>query len=310
MIALPDLCCSRLEKILSLPAAETISFFIPKPRFAVHVNTLKASVPDVIAQFLSEKIKPETVSFCPDALLFSTDQREAVVTGPLAVSGRIYLQSLSSMLVGLVLDPQPGERVLDLCAAPGSKTTQIAAMMHNQGQILAVEAVKARFYRLKSVVSLLGSDIVTCRMADGRRLYDQGLFDRVLIDAPCSCEGRFNLADAKTCRYWSLRKIKEMQHKQKGLILNGSRMLKPGGTMVYSTCTFAPEENEAVIDWFLRKIGGQFSVVPITLPGINGYPCLTEWEGRQYDNQVYQCCRVRPDEHMEGFFIAKLIKNA
>ena len=104
---------------------------------------------------------------------------------------------------------------------------------------------------------------------DGRRLRaHDGLYDRILVDAPCSCEGRFIINEPKSFAYWSVRKIKEMSHKQKGLLLNASRLLGPGGILVYATCTFAPEENEEVVDWFLRKTDGRFELTPIRIDGV------------------------------------------
>ena len=114
---------------------------------------------------------------------------------------------------------------------------------------------------------------------DGRRFrVKEQLFDRILVDAPCSSEGRFKYDNPKSYAYWNLRKIKEMAHKQKGLLLNASRLLKPGGVLVYSTCTFAQEENEEVVDWFAKK---------------------------SQSMQFQSMQRIYPDGRMEGFFIAK-----
>ncbi len=127
----------------------------------------------------------------------------------------------------MVLDPRPGQRVLDLCAAPGSKTSQIAMHMNNQGLLKANEPVRQRLYRLKSVLQLTGAK-AQISSTDGRRLKEhEGLYDRILVDAPCSCEGRFIIDEPKSFAYWSVRKIKEMSHKQKGLLLNASRLLDP-----------------------------------------------------------------------------------
>lgn len=222
--------------------------------------------------------------------------------------GFLYRQSLSSMLPAIVLDPRPGERVLDLCAAPGSKTTQMAAMMDNTGEIVAVEAIRQRSYKLRAVIEQMGVANVAIMVIDGRRFKSEQLFDKILIDAPCSSEGRFHLDHPKTFAYWSPRKIKEMARKQRGLLLTASRLLKPGGTMVYSTCTFAPEENEGVVDWLLRKTEGTLEVEAMDLKGIPHYPCLGEWQGKVFDPRVQKCLRVLPEDGMGGFFIAKFVK--
>jgi 16S rRNA (cytosine1407-C5)-methyltransferase len=106
-----------------------------------------------------------------------------------------------------------------------------------------------------------------------------------------------------------VRKIKEMSHKQKGLLLNASRLLVPGGIMVYATCTLAPEENEEVADWFLRKTEGRFELTPIQIAGVETYPCLTQWQERSYDLRIRDAVRILPDERMEGFFIAKFTNS-
>jgi len=209
----------------------------------------------------------------------------------------------------LVLDPRGGENILDMCAAPGSKTTQMAALMQNQGTIVAIEAVRNRYYKLKAVTSLLGVENVIFKLMDGRsyRAREQ-LFDKILVDAPCSCEGRFKVEDPKTYRYWSLRKIREMTRKQKGLLLNASRLLKPEGRLVYATCTFAPEENEEVLNWLLKKTAGTIRVDKIHIKDISAYPARQQWQGKTFDRQIENCLRILPDEKMEGFFIAKLQK--
>ena len=100
-----------------------------------------------------------------------------------------------------------------------------------------------------------------------------------------------------------------MSHKQKGLLLNAGRLLKSGGILVYATCTFAPEENEEVVDFVLRKTEGQMQLVPIDLPGVNTYPCLSQWQGRAYASPMKLTARILPDESMEGFFIAKFTNS-
>jgi 16S rRNA (cytosine1407-C5)-methyltransferase len=151
--------------------------------------------------------------------------------------------------------------------------------MNNEGILVANEPIRGRFYKLKSVLQLTGAK-ATLSMVDGRRfrVKEGGLFDRVLVDAPCSAEGRFKEDEPKTYAYWSTRKIREMAHKQKGLLLNASRLVKTGGILLYSTCTFAEEENEEVVDWFAKKA--------------QGYKMLLQ-------------TRLEPDGRMEGFFIAK-----
>lgn len=221
----------------------------------------------------------------------------------------VYRQGLSSMLVPVVLSPQPGETVLDACAAPGSKTTQMAQMMQDTGEIVAVEGVKQRLYKLKAVVKLQGVNNVKTVLMDARKYRPRDTeFDKILVDAPCSSEGRFNTADKKSFAYWSVRKIREMRKKQKGILLNTSRLLKPGGVLIYSTCTFAPEENEQVVDWFLKKSKGAFTVEeiqPAEFAGLESYPAVGHWGDMTFTPEVARCLRILPSDCMDGFFITK-----
>jgi len=287
------------------------SIFEPRPYQAFRINTLKISIQEAKDLLSARKIGFKEVDFCPYAILVDT-QRGQLKESPisdLVDQGILYAQGLESMLPVMALDPRPHERVLDLCAAPGSKTSQIAMLMDNQGILKANEPVRQRLYRLKAVLKLTGTT-AQLSSTDGRRMQEHGeLFNRVLVDAPCSCEGRFIVNEPKSFAYWSVRKIKEMSHKQKGLLLNASRLVSPGGVLVYSTCTFAPEENEEVVDWFLRKTEGRFALTPIGIIDVKTYPCLTLWQKREYDTRIKDAARILPDERMEGFFIAKFINS-
>jgi len=209
-----------------------------------------------------------------------------------------------------ILDPKPREHVLDMCAAPGSKTTQMAARMKNKGEITAIDTVRGRYYKLRAVAKLMGAVNIHFKLMDARRFRPKDqLFDKVLVDAPCSSEGRFKMDIPKTFAYWSPRKIKEMARKQKGLLISASRLLKPGGTMVYSTCTFAPEENEKVIQYLLKKTEGVLKVEQTNIEGVTTYPSIREWQGRDLGDSSRHCFRVLPRDGMEGFFVAKFIKD-
>lgn len=308
MCKLPENFVSRLENMLSEEKLKIVlNSFSIKRGSALRINNLKNSKESVFTILQDRGINYEQVSWNPSAIILK-DKKEKLED--LIQEGRIYAQNLSSILVPLILAPKPEEKILDMCAAPGSKATQIADMVNNKGRITCLEVIKPRFYKLRSVVSLLGADCINCRLIDARRFRPDEQYDKILLDVPCSCEGRFNLSDKKTYFYWSPRKIKEMRRKQKGLILNASRLLKSGGTMVYSTCTFAPEENEEVIDWFLRKTGATFEVLPIKLnKTIKMYEPILKWKEKAFKNQIKSCVRILPDERMEGFFLARLGKN-
>ncbi len=321
--SLPPAFEARLKDILP----ERPSYLFEGRRYqCFRINTLKISIDEALTLLQHRKIDFQKVDFCPYAIMVEKPAAQEILNSDLVNDGLLYAQGLESILSVMVLDPRPGERVLDLCAAPGSKTSQIAMQMQNKGFLKANEPVGPRLYRLKAVLKLTGAQAQISSI-DGRRLGSSGagrrfangreghlqkqedLFDRVLVDAPCSCEGRFIIHEPKSFAYWSLRKIKEMSHKQKGLLLNASRQVRPGGTLVYATCTYAPEENEEVVDWFLRKTEGLFSLAPVHIEGVATYPCLTHWQKQTYDSRLKDAMRLWPTETMEGFFIAKFINS-
>lgn len=224
--------------------------------------------------------------------------------------GWIYLQSLSSQIPVQVLDPKPGEKILDLAAAPGSKTTQIAVCMKNQGEIVAVEPEHIRFERLNFNLQKQGVSIVKSICGRGEKVLREfaGHFDRVLIDAPCSSEGTFCLNDRSTFAHWSLDFVRQMAKVQKRLLTAALEALRPGGLVVYSTCALSPEENEAVIEEVLQN----FPALS-TMPILPKYPCLkpalTFWEGQVFSTGVAKARRIYPAELWEGFFVCALRKS-
>jgi len=308
---LPFLFLDRIKSIIPDSELKAVmrQFSLPGP-LSVRINSLKIGREELIRILRDRNIRFEKIAWFDYAMILKDITQHELGHTDLIKEGFLYSQSLSSMLPVLVLNPKPGERVLDMCAAPGSKTTQMAALMRNEGQITAIDAIRSRYYRLKAVSTLLGVKNVLFRQMDARRFRARGkLFDKVLVDAPCSTEGRFKEYLPKTYSYWSRRKIKEMVSKQRGLVLNAGRLLREGGELVYSTCSFAPEENEGVIDWVLKKSEGALSTVPVKLDSTKSYPALLRWQKKVYNDQVGNCFRVLPDQNMEGFFIAKLKKN-
>jgi NOL1/NOP2/sun family putative RNA methylase len=201
------------------------------------------------------------------------------------------------------LDPHPEEAVLDLCAAPGGKTTQIAQMMKNRGLLVANEASPARIIPLRANCERLGAVNVAVTKYDGRKFPDHQ-FDRVLVDAPCSGEGmaRKDLSVFKRC---SLNRSLGLQRLQRSLLRKAVAITKPGGVIVYSTCTYAPEENEAVVSRLLDKV----SLEKVSLPGLKSCPGLDEWDKMQYGDELKCCARYYPHQNdTGGFFVAKLKK--
>jgi 16S rRNA C967 or C1407 C5-methylase (RsmB/RsmF family) len=183
--------------------------------------------------------------------------------------------------------------------------------MENRGELAAVELVRSRFFKLRANLQAQGATNVRTFLKDGETVWRHrpAYFDRVLLDAPCSTEGRFHTADPETHAYWSPRKIREMARKQHRLLFSAVQALRVGGVLVYATCAFAPEENEAVLDDTLGRFGAALHVEPLGLDLDNMVPPLPSWEGRTFAADLSAARRVLPTPTMEGFFVAKLRKT-
>ncbi len=243
-------------------------------------------------------------------------QKSRLTRSTLFATGSLYIQNLSSMLPAPVLDPAPDEWIADLAAAPGGKTIHLAELLRNRGRISAVEQVRSRYYRLKANLEKHQVRNTRCYRKDSRWLWKQcaEMFDKILLDAPCSSEARFSTLQPETTAYWSIKKITAMARRQKQLLESAVRCLKPGGTLVYSTCSFAPEENEIVIQQLLDKTQGEVSIVPIDpqialLRHFRLQPGLRRWQQQEFDPSLRHALRILPDRLVDGFFVCKLVKK-
>ncbi|ADV46711.1 RsmB/NOP family class I SAM-dependent RNA methyltransferase [Nitratifractor salsuginis] len=309
---LPPEFTQRLERLFPPHIYERVlqSFSSPKTT-TFRVNPLKTDASSLQKELESLGFEIEAVDWLPGAFrLLDPDQRRALTESGAFYEGRLYIQNLSSMLAPLILAPRPEEQVLDLAAAPGGKTLMMAGMMENRGWISAVEPVKERFHRLKRNIENAGAEIVHTYMKDGRSVGRAcpAMFDRVLLDAPCSSEAKFSTLNPKSYAYWSPRKVKESQRLQKRLILSAWQSLRPGGRLLYSTCSFAPEENEAVVDHLLGK-APDAKLLPIELPIDNQMEGLVGWEKKRFAPELERARRVLPTEEMDGFFLALIEKS-
>jgi NOL1/NOP2/sun family putative RNA methylase len=215
--------------------------------------------------------------------------------------GLLTPQEAAAQLPVAVLAPKPGERVLDMAAAPGVKTSQIAAAMQNKGELVAIEKNNLRVPALKANLERLGVTNVIAFNTDASKLLEWGLvFDKVLLDAPCM--GNYTQRD--WLQKHDLSELQRNTKTQQELIRAAILMTKPGGTIVYSTCSLEPEENEQIIDWALK----QFPVTCITTGLSIGVPGLTNPLGKRLNPAIKNCRRIWPGQ-TEGFFIAKLVKQ-
>lgn len=226
-------------------------------------------------------------------------------------AGLMHWMEEVSMIPPLALNARPGERILDLCAAPGNKTLQIAASMQGTGTLLANEINWGRALILKSHAERLGFTNISILCHDGSNLNrNAATFDRILCDVPCSCEGTHRKRGKNA--QWGAEDFREkLVRSQKALLRKALQLLKVGGRIVYSTCTYAPEENEGVVDAILSEYAGMVKVVPTLVEGLVSSPGIQEWEGQCYAPELMHCLRIYPHQNdTGGFFVATLEKLA
>jgi NOL1/NOP2/sun family putative RNA methylase len=275
----------------------------------IWTNTLKAD-PERLADILrADGIPLEPLSWRPGAFkLLVQDAKPGNHWGFLG--GLCHVQEEVSLLPVLLLDPRPGERVLDLCAAPGNKTVQIAVAMANRGTVVANDRDYHRIRAIHHMTERLGILNTSMTLYDGANYPKAaGLFDRILVDVPCSCEGTVRkspeLAIDPTGGL-----SRKMSGGQQALLRKAIQLCRPGGRIVYASCTYAPEENEAVIDALLREAGPQVvRLVPARVEGFHSSEGLTAWDGATYDESLRLAMRVWPHQNdTGGFFVAVLEK--
>ncbi len=241
--------------------------------------------------------------------------RDSLTRHPATTAGVWYPMDPSSVVAAQSLDAAPGEEILDLAAAPGGKTVVIANAMSNRGRIAAVEPGRRRFHRMKANLERCGVTIAQSYLADGRSIGRKvpQRFDRVLLDAPCSSEARIRPDRPETFAHWSSRKIAESVRKQRGLMRSAYRALKPGGRLVYCTCSFAPEENEGVVAYLLRREAGA-SIAPLEAqqryPDITTVAGLAHYGGREFPSAMAGAVRIIPDATFGGMFVCVIVKAA
>lgn len=275
---------------------------------SVRVNTLKAAVADVKKRLENQGFTLYPVPWCSEGFWVKGSRTDF---GNLVehTLGYFYIQEAASMIPAVVLNPQPGEAVLDMCASPGSKTTQMAAMMENKGIIVANDITGDRMKPLGINLQRVGALNVVESQARGQQLMRLATrFDRILVDAPCSGTGTIRKSP-ETLKIWNPLMVKRLASQQKTLIDTGFSLLKHGGTLVYSTCSVEPEENEGVVDWLLQKYPGTATIEEIKL-NINRSNTALSFEKSQYSSEIKKCLRIWPqDNNTEGFFVAKVLKR-
>lgn len=279
-------------------AAEIVSGFVRRP-VTLRVNTLKTTVEAVCAALDGAGIAWEEVPWYPDALILRGVREDAVQALPEYEAGHMYLQSLSSMMPPLVMNPQKNESILDMAAAPGGKTTQMAALSGNAALITACEKNRIRVERLHFNLDRQGAKRVNVMCQDARQLSDLFKFDKVLLDAPCTGSGTILIAEGEPERRMDAGWVAKTASTQKAMLKKALTLLSAGHEMVYSTCSILREENEEVLKAVLPAMNAE--VVPIEHPFLQSAPLLPV--------SIPGVVCVRPTALYEGFFVAKIRKR-
>ena len=279
-------------------AEEIVAGFVRRP-VTLRVNPLKSTMEDVCAVLDKSGIAYESVPWYADALILRGVREEAVQALPEYEAGHMYLQSLSSMMPPLVMNPGKNESILDMAAAPGGKTTQMAALSANTTLITACEKNKIRAERLQFNLDRQGAKRVNVMCQDARQLSDLFKFDKVLLDAPCTGSGTILIAEGEPERRMTPDWVAKTANTQKAMLKKALTLLSAGHEMVYSTCSILREENEDVLNAVLP--GMKAEIVPIEHEFLQHAPLLP--------TTVPGVVCVRPTELFEGFFVAKIRKK-
>ena len=273
--------------------------YMEKRVVTLRVNTLKSTVDRVCEELTKNNIEYEKVAWGDIALVLQNNTEQDIQKLDIYENGEIYLQSLSSMLPPIVMEPKEGTDILDMTAAPGGKTTQIAALTNNNANITACEMNNIRIEKLKYNIEKQGATSVVVLQADSRTLSDYFAFDQILLDAPCSGSGTIDLNNERTYKNFTQNLVEKSTKSQITLLKKALKILKPGHEMIYSTCSILQEENENILDKVLKQCNAE--IVPIEIKGIDDIPLLP--------TKILGTLCVCPNKYYEGFFLSKIRKN-
>ncbi len=301
--SLPQPFLDRLdEQFGTLIARKAVMGLIARP-VTLRVNTLKSNDAEVMEVFRRELMQFERVKGLEHAFIVKNRGAKELLRHRMCLEGLVYLQGLTSQLPPLVLDPKVGEVIGDFCAAPGSKTSQMAAMVGKGAKIYAFEPNFIRMEKLHNTLKIQGAEFVETQMIDSIKLGAKmpEFFDKILLDVPCSGEGRIDVADDSSFVDWGDETMMAYPDLQKKLFTSAVAALKVGGTLVYSTCTLAPSENERIIAWALGEfpdLVAEAVVLPATM------------KTASIIHKTTKSITLLPTAQWEGFFVAKLRKTA
>ena len=296
---IPALLLDLLEKQYGADLTKEITAGFVRRSVTLRVNPLRAGKEEVIAELDNAGIDWQQVKWYDDALILPGVREEAVRALSVYDKGGVYLQSLSSMIPPLLLEPKKNESILDMAAAPGGKTTQMAALSGNTASITACEKNKIRAERLQFTLERQGATRVNVMNEDARQLSDLFRFDKILLDAPCSGSGTILIEEGEPARRMTPDWLKKTAATQKAMLTKALKLLSKGHTMVYSTCSILQMENEDVLKAVLPAAGAE--IVPVQHEMMQHLPLLPV--------SIPGVVCVKPDQLHEGFFAAIIRKT-
>jgi len=293
---LPKFLIEKLENQYGKELTEKIleGYEIEK-NVTLRVNTLKSTKKEVEEVFRKEKIDFEFVDWYDDAFIIKNVKESFLQKLDIYIDGKIYLQSLSSMLPPIILEPKENMDILDMCAAPGGKTSELATLCLNKVNLTACEISNIRYEKLKYNMEKQGVRNINIMKKDSRFLDDFFSFDSILLDSPCSGSGTIDLNSASTYKNFSIDLVKKSCKLQNSLLRKALKLLKKGHEMVYSTCSILSEENEDIIKNILQE--GNIEIIPIDDLNVPMLP-----------SKIKGTLCVMPNYLYEGFFVAKIRK--
>jgi 16S rRNA (cytosine1407-C5)-methyltransferase len=302
-----DAFVERTAAALGLTPGEVEQRFRPGGVHSGRVNRLRAPAAGPVYDELARAgVATSPLPWYPDGATFTAPKGE-VTALPAVAEGRFFVQNASSFLPPLALGARPGDTVLDTCAAPGGKASLVAALTGGRADLWLNDGIATRIPRLRDVERTLGfaAGTVTTHPAQYIDKYVDRDFDRVLVDAQCSGEGLLDLSQPTAFRYWSVARIRKYHFLQTKMLVAAFRLLRPGGVLVYSTCTVAPEENEAPVSTLLAR-EPDAAVEPLRLDDPAARRGLARWEGERFAGDLAGALRLVPEGACEAFFVCRI----
>jgi 16S rRNA (cytosine1407-C5)-methyltransferase len=300
----------KFMKITGLNKLEALKVLNINKCSVLILNTLNANSSNFDPKLYSNDLMP--IDDYKDVYLI-TGEKSKFTKNEAFTNGYYYIQNLASLLPVQVLNPKADEKVLDMCAAPGGKSFNICRLTDNKARLSVNESERHRARDLSEIIKTYNMNVENEFFGPGQGLFRKvsTKFNKILLDAPCSAEGLISNLTDDNPKYWNQKKVKQLRNLQKKLINSAYHMLEDEGTLVYSTCTFSPEENEEVVSWLLDTYKDvKIAEIEEFKMRKNFVPALRKWENKVFNEYMQHCIRIIPDEIYEGFFVAKLVKTS